>query len=193
MPRLKSSKNRWFFFGLSSWPWCKHVHRLELQKFFNFCAAHSPVRLHIETKFLISNYCSHVKNKKYGNFVSISSLTDKCAAQKLKNCCSSSLWTCFRHMVILISYNKIIDFCIPRPTKWGRGVLASPRMSVRPAGRPSVRPASRCPHFVSGVELGNPCMDFFNFWHTHPLGGVDVPFGFFLKLYFLNWPTIGHN
>ena len=24
--------------------------------FFNFCAAHSPVRLDIETKFLISNY-----------------------------------------------------------------------------------------------------------------------------------------
>ena len=31
--------------------WCKHVHRLELQKFFNFSAAHSPVRLDIETKF----------------------------------------------------------------------------------------------------------------------------------------------
>ena len=27
---------------------------------------------------------NHVKNKKYGNFVSISSLTGKCAAQKLK-------------------------------------------------------------------------------------------------------------
>ena len=27
--------------------------RLELQKFFNFSAAHSPVRLDIETKFLI--------------------------------------------------------------------------------------------------------------------------------------------
>ena len=24
--------------------WGKHVHRLELQKFFNFSAAHSPVR-----------------------------------------------------------------------------------------------------------------------------------------------------
>ena len=31
--------------------WCKHVHRLELQKFFNFSAAHSPVGLDIETKF----------------------------------------------------------------------------------------------------------------------------------------------
>ena len=35
---------------------CKHVHRLELHKFFNFCAAHSPVRLDIETKSPISNY-----------------------------------------------------------------------------------------------------------------------------------------
>ena len=25
--------------------WCKHVHRLELQKFLNFSAAHSPDRL----------------------------------------------------------------------------------------------------------------------------------------------------
>ena len=31
--------------------WCKHVHRLELQKFLNFSAAHSSVRLDIETKF----------------------------------------------------------------------------------------------------------------------------------------------
>ena len=36
--------------------WCKHGQRLELQKFFHFYAAHSPVRLDIETKFLISNY-----------------------------------------------------------------------------------------------------------------------------------------
>ena len=31
------------------------LHRLELQKFFNFCVAHSPVRLDIETKLLIYN------------------------------------------------------------------------------------------------------------------------------------------
>ena len=31
--------------------WCKHDHRIELQKFFIFCAAHLPVRLDIETKF----------------------------------------------------------------------------------------------------------------------------------------------
>ena len=43
-----------------------------------------------------------------------------------------------------------------------------------------VRPScSECPHFVSGAELGNSCMDFFNFRHTHPLRGVDVPFGVF--------------
>ena len=49
--------------------WCKHVHRLELQKFFNFCAAHLPVRLDIEMKFLISYLDNHGKNKKYGNFI----------------------------------------------------------------------------------------------------------------------------
>ena len=42
--------------------WCKHVHRLELQKFFNFCATHSLVRLDIDTQFLIID--NHVKNKK---------------------------------------------------------------------------------------------------------------------------------
>ena len=36
----------------------------------------------------------------------------------------------------------------------------------RRLGCPSVRPASGCPHFVSGEELGNPCRDFFNFRHT---------------------------
>ena len=52
----------------------------------------------------------HVKNKKYGNFVSISSLTGKCAAQKFKNFCHSSLLTCLHHMVILRCQNKITDF-----------------------------------------------------------------------------------
>ena len=32
------------------------------------------------------------------------------------------------------------------------------------------------PHFLSGADLGNPWMDFFNFAHTHLLGGVEVPF-----------------
>ena len=36
--------------------------------------------------------------------------TGECAAQKLKNFCSSSPWTCLHHMVILRSQNKITDF-----------------------------------------------------------------------------------
>ena len=59
-------------------------------------------------QFLIID--NHVKNRKYGNFVSISSLAGECAAQKIKNFCSSSLWTCLHHMVILRSQNKITDF-----------------------------------------------------------------------------------
>ena len=39
------------FWLLNMTIWCKYVHRLELQKFLNFSAAHSPVRLDIETKF----------------------------------------------------------------------------------------------------------------------------------------------
>ena len=44
--------------------------------------------------------------------------------------------------------------------------MVSPRLS----GCPSVR------IFVSGVDLGNPCWNFFHIADTHPLGGVD-PFG----------------
>ena len=62
---------------------------------FIFCAAHLPVKLDIETKFTY--------------FVSISRLPGKCATQKLKNFCFSSLWTCLHHMVILRSQNKIIS------------------------------------------------------------------------------------
>ena len=53
---------------------------------------------------------NHVKNKKYGDFVSISSLTGECAAEKFKNFCSYRLWSCLYHMVILRSQNKITDF-----------------------------------------------------------------------------------
>ena len=53
---------------------------------------------------------NHVKKRKCGNFVSISSLTGKCAAEKISNFCSSSLWTCLHHMVILRSQNKITNF-----------------------------------------------------------------------------------
>ena len=42
--------------------------------------------------------------------VSISSPTGECAAENFKNFCSSSLWTCLHHMVILRSQNKITDF-----------------------------------------------------------------------------------
>ena len=53
---------------------------------------------------------NHVNNTKYGNIVSISSLTGECAAEKMKIACSSSLWTCLHHMVILRGQNKITDF-----------------------------------------------------------------------------------
>ena len=59
---------------------------------------------------MISIFDNHVKNKKYRNCVFISSLTGECAAEKFKNFCSSSLWTCLHHMVILRSQNKITDF-----------------------------------------------------------------------------------
>ena len=48
--------------------------------------------------------------KEIGNFVSTSPLTGKRATQKIKNVCSSSLWTCLHHMVILRIKNKITDF-----------------------------------------------------------------------------------
>ena len=35
---------------------CKHVHRLEMQKFLHFCAAHLPVKRDIKTKFPISYF-----------------------------------------------------------------------------------------------------------------------------------------
>ena len=45
--------------------WWKLVHRPELQKFFNFCAAHLPVRLDIGTKFpyfLFLPWLSKIRN-----------------------------------------------------------------------------------------------------------------------------------
>ena len=50
--------------------------------------------------------------------------------------------------------------------------MAPPGMPSRPFDRPFV-----CPRFVSGADLGNPWEDLFHIAHTHPLGGVDVPFG----------------
>ena len=55
----------------------------------------------------------HVKNKKYGNFVSISSLTGKCTAQKFKKNLqfySLDMFTLYGHINRLISQNRITDF-----------------------------------------------------------------------------------
>ena len=66
------------------------------------------------TKFPISYFghvYMHVQNKKYGNFVSISHLTGKYAAQKFKNFRSSSRCKCLHHIAIILkSQNKITDF-----------------------------------------------------------------------------------
>ena len=75
--------------------WCKHVHRLELQMFLIFYAAHLPVRLHIETKFPYFQFLKSGILSLYLAYLPI---------------CSSSLWTCLHHMVILRSQNKITDF-----------------------------------------------------------------------------------
>ena len=61
--------------------WRKHVHRLELQKFFNFCAAHLPVKRGMETKFPYFLFWTCMSE--IGKFVSISRLTGECATQKL--------------------------------------------------------------------------------------------------------------
>ena len=65
--------------------------------------------LDIETKFPYFLFLTWL-SKNINHFVSISSLTDKCAAQKINNFCSCSLWTCLHHMVILKSQNKLTDF-----------------------------------------------------------------------------------
>ena len=52
-------------------------------------------------------------------------------------------------------------------------------MGARGIGVPSDVCPSGIGIFVSGAELCNPSMDFFNFWYTHPLEGVDMPFGVF--------------
>ena len=52
--------------------WCKHVHRLELQNCFNFSAAHSPVRLDIETKFpyfLFLTWLSIIRNLEFRLYI----------------------------------------------------------------------------------------------------------------------------
>ena len=55
-------KNRWFYI------WCKHVHRLELHFFFNFCAAHLSVWLDIETKFPYFLFLTRLSQKRNQEF-----------------------------------------------------------------------------------------------------------------------------
>ena len=59
--------------------------------------------------FLLLTWLSIIRNREF-RLYRLSSLTGECAAHKLKNFCSSSLWTCLHHMVILSSQNKITDF-----------------------------------------------------------------------------------
>ena len=61
------------------------------------------------------------------------------------------------HYNILKMLTNVLTF-YPPPDEVGAGGIG-----VASDVRPSVRPASGCPHFVSGAELGNPCIDFFNF------------------------------
>ena len=52
--------------------WCKHVHRLEMQKNFNFCAGHLPARLDIETKFpyfLFLTWLSIIRNQEFRLYI----------------------------------------------------------------------------------------------------------------------------
>ena len=71
---------------------------------------------------------------------------------------------------IIFETLSFYDSFYPPPDEVGAGVLASPQMSVP---RPDVR--------ISFPEQNScyPCMDFCNFRHAHPLGGVDVPFWVF--------------
>ena len=68
-----------------------------------------PRYVRICRQYLSNNNLSdnHVKNNKYGCLVSISILTGECAAEKLKNVCSSSLWTSLHQMVILRSVTSV--------------------------------------------------------------------------------------
>ena len=61
-----------------------------------------------DSQFLIID--NHVKNRKCGNFVSISSLTGECAAQKFKKIAVLVYVHVYIIMVILRTRNKITDF-----------------------------------------------------------------------------------
>ena len=60
-----------------------------------FSAAHSPVRLDTETKFPYFLFWTWLSRIKIRNFVSISSLTDKCAAHSV---------LVYGHVYIILSY-----------------------------------------------------------------------------------------
>ena len=78
--------------------------------FFNLLAAHSPVRLDIVTKFPYFQFLTWLSKNR--NFVSISSLTGECAAQKKKKTFAVLVYGRLHHMVILRSQNKITDFLV---------------------------------------------------------------------------------
>ena len=66
-----TKKSGILFWRINMTIWCKHVHRLELQKFFIFCAAHSPVRLDEETKFLhflFFTWLSKIRNQMFTSY-----------------------------------------------------------------------------------------------------------------------------
>ena len=51
---------------------CKHVDRIELQKFFNFSAAHPPAKLDIETKFpyfYFLTWLSIIRNQEFRLYI----------------------------------------------------------------------------------------------------------------------------
>ena len=61
----------------------KHVHKLELHKFFNFCAAHLPARVFIAEipHFLFRTCLSKIRNTRISALY-LAYVTGKCAAQK---------------------------------------------------------------------------------------------------------------
>ena len=71
--QAKIIKKSVILFWLTNMTICyKHVHRLELQKFFNFCAAHLPVRIDIETKFpyfLLLTWLSIIRNREFHLYI----------------------------------------------------------------------------------------------------------------------------
>ena len=55
--------------------------------------------------FLFWTCVSEIINREFRLYTS--SLTGKCAAEKLKKNCSPSLWTCLHHMVVLKNQNDV--------------------------------------------------------------------------------------